>query len=193
MKNKLKKVGIIFIASIVALVSIYYFFIFIIVGYNPFAMGKPRSKQEIMSYCYANHMQNEEIYFIDSSALKARGKGNFPKMFLFDEEGHELKFHNCFELVDGFLDTLADHPNYFTLDTQSTLAQEFSHFRNVDEHAVDTTLTNKKYYLVYYYAMWSDRLNQKKLFKLRDKLALHDEIQFFAVNCDVRKEWHLRR
>lgn len=193
MKSKLLKIAIIFLSIVVSLAALYYFFIFVIVGYNPFAMGKPRSKQEIISYCHANHMRDNEIYFIDSTSLKTRGKGNFPKMFLFDEQGHELKFHNCFELVDGFLDTLANSHSYFTLDTLSTLAQEFSHFRKLNEQAVDTVLTQKKYYLVYYYAMWSNRLNQKKLFKLRDKLALHDEIQFFAVNCDVRKEWHLRR
>ena len=193
MKSKLKKIGIILLSVIVSFISLYYFFIFIIVGYNPFAMGKPRSKQEIIDYCYANQMNKKEIYCIDSEALNTRGKGNFPKMYLFNEAGFELKFHNCFELVDGFLDTLANDPSYFTLDTHSTLAQELSHFRDVDEQAIDTTLGHKKYYLVYYYAMWSDRLNQKKLFKLRHKLAMHSDIAFFAVNCDVRKEWHLHQ
>ncbi len=172
---------------------VYYGFIFLVAGYNPFLMGKERSREEIISYAQKNLVPKDEIYMIDSASLRTRGAGQFPKMYLYDNRGHQLKFHNCFELIKGFIDTLKNSKTYFTLDTTATIQQEFRNFKHINGSVVDSQLSDQNYYLIYYYPMWMPGVNRKKVFPLRDRIAKEPAFKLYLVNCDKRAEWHVKK
>ena len=193
MKSTLKKILIVLMATLCLGYLVYYGFIFLVAGYNPFLMGKERSKEEIIAYALKNHIPTDEIYMIDSASLRTRGAGQFPKMYLYDHNGLQLKFHSCFELLKGFEDTLKNNKHYFTLDTTSHLQEELMHFRHSDGSSVDSHLSHQNYYLIYYYPMWMPGLNRRKLFPLRDRLAKEPAFKLYLVNCDKRTEWHMKK
>lgn len=191
MKKKIFKILLITTTIIILIIFGFRLYVKYKVGIDFSKFGKPISISSIIKYNNQLSPNDSIFYLIKQKYYHELGKGDFPKVKLFKNK-KELIINNCYEdlpfIVDKYDEIIkkANNNNFPFAIKQNSLQDELKKITTLDGRDVRFNDPDRyAYTLIYYYGLWSKKLNERKLLPLIKKYEKADSIKLFIVNCDT--------